>query len=277
MRSWGIGAGIGTLAGLLLGLRFGPLVGVAVGVSVALIAGWLLGRRDRRRAELAETPFPEAWRDTLEEYVDYYRELDDAEKARFETEVRWFVDEQVITGPRGADVDDELKVLVAASAVVVVFGRQGFRYPKLRDIVVYERSFDEDYASGGNILGMVHGQGPILFSARSLKQGFRGEHDGRNVGYHEFAHVLDFEQGQADGVPGFMPWGSIEPWLAVVHEETAQVEKHRSLLRDYAATNEAEFFAVATEVFFEKPDQLKERHPELYALMVEAYGQDLAD
>ena len=64
----------------------------------------------------------------------------------------------------------------------------------LRDIVIYERSFDEEYGDGGNILGMVHGQGPILFSARSLKQGFRGEHDGHNVGYHEFAHVLDFDQ-----------------------------------------------------------------------------------
>jgi len=276
MRAWGIGAGIGTLAGLLLGLRFGPAVGAGVGVGVALVAGWLLGRRDRRRAELAEAPFPDAWRDVLEEYVDYYRELDDAEKARFETEVRWFVDEQVITGPRGAELDDDLRVLVAASAVVVVFGRDGFRYPKLRDIVVYERSFDEDYASGGDILGMVHGQGPILFSARSLKQGFRGEHDGRNVGYHEFAHVLDFEQGRADGVPGFMPWGSIKPWLDVMHDETARVEKHRSLLRDYAATNEAEFFAVATEVFFEQPEQMKEKHPELYALLVEAYGQDPA-
>ncbi len=276
MRAWGLGVFVGSLAGLLLGLRFGVVTGAAVGVVSALAVGWVAGRRDRRRRDVAEEPFPEPWRAVLEDYVDYYRELDAAGKTRFEREVRWFVDEQVITGPRGAEIDDELKVLVAASAVVVVFGRDGFRYPKLRDIVVYERSFDEDYSAGGNILGMVHGQGPILFSARSLKQGFRGEHDGKNVGYHEFAHVLDFDQGRADGVPGFMPWDTVKPWLELLHSETAQIEKRRSILRRYAAKNEAEFFAVATEMFFEKPKKMKREHPELYGLLQQTYEQDPA-
>ncbi len=276
MRIVGVSVLIGALAGGLLGLRFGLVTGLAVGGASALAAWWVLGRRDRRRARLAAAPFPEAWRATLEEWVDYYRALDETEKRRFEREVRWFVDEQVITGPRGAQVEDELKVLVAASAVVITFGRPGFRYPKLRDIVIYERSFDEEYGAGGNILGMVHGQGPILFSARSLRQGFRGERDGHNVGYHEFAHVLDFDQGRADGVPGIMPWGTLQPWLAVMHRESARVAKGRHLLRRYASKNEAEFFAVATEMFFEKPAKLKAEHPELYALLRDTYGQDPA-
>lgn len=276
MRTWGIAAAIGTLVGAVLGLRFGPLAGLAIGVGVTLALGWVLGRRDRRRRAVEREPFPEAWRGVLEESVDYYRELDETDKARFEREIRFFVDEQVITGPRGAAVDDDLKVLVAASAVVVVFGRRGFRYPRLRDIVIYERSFDEDYQAGGNILGMVHGQGPILFSAVSLRQGFRGEHDGSNVGYHEFAHVLDFDQGRADGVPGFMPWAAVQPWLEVMHDETAKIEKGRSILRRYAAKNHAEFFAVATEMFFEKPERMRAKDPELYELLCETYGQDPA-
>ncbi len=192
--------------------------------------------------------------------------------------MRFFIDETTITGPRAAPVEDELKVLVAVSAVVLIFGRPGFRYPRLRDVIVYESAFDEDYAmrENANVLGMVHAQGPIILSARSLRQGFRNERDGHNVGYHEFAHVLDFQSGDADGVPGFMPWAAVRPWIERMHAETMRVEKRRSLLRRYAATNEAEFFAVATEMFFERPRELMKKHPELYALLIDAYGQDPA-
>lgn len=269
-----------TVAGFVA-LRFDAPIWVAPAVGVAIAAlGYLIAtRKDRRRRRVAARPFPEAWRAILDEWVGFYRDLDAPARARFEREIAIFLDEQVITGPRGAALDDELKLLVAASAVVVVFGRPGFRYPQLRDVVVYDQAFDDEYnvKEDGNILGMVHGQGPILFSARSLRQGFRGEHDGRNVGYHEFAHVLDFEYGRADGVPGFMPWGAIQPWLKEMHSETAKIEAHRSVLRTYAAENEAEFFAVATEVFFERPTQLKTKAPELYALLTQAYGQDPAE
>ncbi|MBX3272881.1 MAG: zinc-dependent peptidase [Sandaracinaceae bacterium] len=276
MRYWAYALGLGALAGVLLGLRFGLAVGLGAGAGIALAAWLVLSRRTRRRARLSRAPFPPAWRATLEEWVGYYRALEPADRRRFEDEVRWFVDEHVITGPRGAEIDDALKVLVAASAVVLIFGRPGFRYPKLRDIVIYDEAFDETYRGEGNILGMVHGQGPILFSARALRQGFRGDGDGHNVGYHEFAHVLDFDRGRADGVPGFMPWAAVAPWLSVVHAETARAAKGRSILRRYAAKNEAEFFAVATEVFFERPEKLRAEHPELYALLRDAYGQDPA-
>lgn len=271
-----VGAAVGAFAWWRLGA--GVVGGVVAGAVVFAVVLAVATRRARRRKQVTDAPFPEAWRAILEEWVEYYRELDAPARARFEREVQIFLDEQTITGPRGAALEDELRVLVAASAVVVVFGREGFRYPQLRDIVVYERAFNEDYEEehGANILGMVHAQGPILFSAQSLRQGFRGEHDGHNVGYHEFAHVLDFDRGRADGVPGFMPWKAVQPWLKVMHDETAQVEKRRSILRRYAATNEAEFFAVATEVFFEKPKRMEKEHPELYALLVEAYGQDPA-
>lgn len=253
------------------------VIPIAIAVLVIAIA-LLVVRRPWMRRLIARRPFPPKWREVLSEHVSYYERLEPGEKKRFEIEIAIFIAEQTITGPRGEEIDDELKVLVAASAVAIVFGRAGFRYPILRDIVVYDRSFDADYAQGGNILGMVHAQGPILFSAASLRRGFQSESDGQNVGYHEFAHVLDFEGGSADGVPGgFMAWSAVRPWLALMHAETAKVKRRKSVLRQYAATNEAEFFAVATEMFFEQPAKMKAKHAELYALLRDTYGQDPAD
>lgn len=269
-----IGAGVA----VLLSIARGAELGVPAGALVALALHLVATRRTRRRRRIARSPVPEPLRAVLEEKVSYYRALSPEERRRFEDEVRFFLDEQVITGPRGAPLDERLRVLVAASAVIVVFGRPGFRYPKLRDVVVYDEAFDEEYREGQakHILGMVHGQGPILFSARALEQGFANERDGLNVGLHEFAHVLDFETGHADGVPSLMPWGAVRPWVALMHDEARRVETRRSILRRYAASHEAEFFAVATEAFFERPRAMKEKHPELYALLVETFGQDPA-
>ncbi len=264
---------------LFAGLRFGVGIGLAAFGVLSLAATALTLLPIARRARAADGPFPERFRAILEREVAFYRGLDAKERARFERELAIFLAEQTITGKRGAPVSDELRVLVAASAIVLVFGRPGFRYPSTRDVVIYDDTFDTDYEEGGahaNVLGMVHGSGPILFSSRALKQGFANSHDGLNVGLHEFAHVLDFYAGAADGVPGMMPWAAVRPWTKVMHSETARVEAHRSILRGYAATNEAEFFAVATEAFFEKPQQMHDKHPELYALLRETYGQDPA-
>ncbi|MEM1416867.1 MAG: M90 family metallopeptidase [Myxococcota bacterium] len=275
---------LGALAGLfawLVGAT--PAGAVATGALGAGVAYAIATRRDRRRRRIAAAPFPAAWRKVLEGEVAYYRDLEAPERARFEREVAYFLAEQRIAGPRGAAVADDLRVLVAASAVVLAFGRPGYRYPTARDVVVYDDAFSDDYAvdAGGPILGMVHQQGPILFSAKALRQGFRGERDGLNVGYHELAHVLDFDGGPADGVPSMMPFGSIGPWTRLMSQEYEKNQKRRrarrkDVLRQYAFTNEAEFFAVATEVFFEQPRKLKGKHPELYGLLVETYGQDPA-
>lgn len=272
-----IGALVGLLASLPMSPR-APWVSAVIGPAAAIAIYLVWTRRDRRRRRLASEPFPEAWRSALERYVGYYRRLDPQEKMRFQNEVRFFLDEQVITGPRGAPVEDALRVLVAASAVILAFGLPGHRYARLRDVVLYEEAFDEEYAvrADGNVLGMVHAQGPILLSARSLKSGFLGDGDGRNVGLHELAHVLDFDSGHADGVPSTLPWREVLPWIGLMKQEIARVKANRSVLRAYAATNEAELFAVATEAFFERPAALRARHPELYAMLARAYGQDPA-
>lgn len=269
-------------AALFPALRFGALaatvvfvVVLGVGLAWTFAASW-------RRARVLGKPFPETHRAILERDVDAYRKLSPADRARFEGEVAIFLAEQHVTGPRGEPIDEELAVLVAASATILAFGRPGFRYPTTRDVVVYDESFDDQYRVGAKaqegapILGMVHGSGPILFSARALREGFRNPKDALNVGLHEFAHVLDFQSGQADGVPSFMPWAAVRPWVGVMHSETKRIRAHHSILRAYGATNEAEFFAVATEMFFEQSARMKDKHPELYRLLVATYGQDPA-
>lgn len=269
-----VAGGLASFSWLRFGL--GPALGVFV---VALGVGLLAGLAPvLRRARVARAPFPVRYRAVLERDVHVYRALAPTERARFEQNVAIFLGEQSVTGPRGEVLDDELRVLVAASAVIVVFGRPGFHYPTTRDVIVYDDAFDESYEVGGrkNFLGMVHGSGPILLSGRALRQGFIDPRDGHNVGLHEFAHVLDFDAGQADGIPSFMPWRAVKPWLRVMHDETKRIRRHHSILRDYAATNDAEFFAVATEMFFEQPQRMREKHAALYALLRTTYGQDPA-
>jgi hypothetical protein len=265
------------VAGFVIG---GGLVSGAIAFGVVLVIGLVVSNfRTMTRRRIDDVPFPSPWREVLEEYVDFYEDLERPEdRARFERDVRYFVEEHTITGPEGAPVDDEVKVLVGASAAILSFGKPEYVWGRVRDVIIYPDAYDEDYAisSAGEILGQVGSQGPIILSARALKQGFRAEHDGHNVGLHELAHVLDFGNGDADGVPTLMPWSAVRGWLHLVHDEVKKIEARDSVLRSYGATNEAEFFAVATEAFFERPTQLRDKHPELYAMLRDTYGQDPA-
>jgi len=271
-----VGAGLG----LLVGLRLGWIAGLAAGLPVAGGYYWLVMRRFLRRRRLVREPFPEAWRAPLNRCVGFYRGLDQAGRARFENDIRFFLAEQRIYGPRGAPVDDEIRVLAAAGAAMLGHGLPDWEWPRLRDIVVYPAAFDSEYrvGRGKGTLGMVHHQGPIIFSADDLRLGFCNPEDGLNVGLHELAHVMDLEDGAADGVPAGLGFVAAAPWLEVVADRLKKVRKgrRRRVLRRYAGTNEAELFAVAVEVFFEKPDRLKQRDPELYEMLAGFFNQDPA-
>jgi Mlc titration factor MtfA (ptsG expression regulator) len=271
-----------------------PLLGIATddwpwasagfGVVLGLVWYlWMAGRFHRRRA-LVRTPFPEEWQRILARRVSFYRDIvDDPERRRrFEDDVRIFLAEQRIygagQGSNRLEIGDETRLLIAASAAILSHGMPGFEWPKMRDIVVHPRAFDENYQSENpSISGMVHHQGPILYSERDLKLGFR-RHDGHNVGLHELAHVMDLADGHADGVPVGAEWASAAPWLEIVTDRLGKLRNHRypHILRDYAATNEAEFFAVAVETFFERPHKLHDKDPELYAMLSDYFGQDPA-
>ncbi len=253
-----------------------PLAALVV-IGFGLRRSWLRWHRSR-------TPFPESWRETLQRRVPFYRRLDPQARARFELDVRIFLDEQTIYAAGGGtsgDVDESTRVLIAASAAMLGHGRPDMEWPTVRDIVVYPTRFDEDYGVGehGNIGGMVHAQGPVLLSKDDLVHGFRRPHDGNNVALHELAHVLDFKTGAADGLPVGVEFVVSAPWVSLVADrlEKVRARKYRHVLRNYAGTNEAEFFAVAVEVFFERPSKLRDRDPELYDMLRDYFGVDTAE
>ncbi len=253
----------------------GALAGVVVGVGYYAI----FTRRFRKRRALLAAPMPEDHQRILEARVPFYQKLDPEGRGRFEDDVRIFLAEQTITGARDAAVSDEARLLIAASAAMLSHGLPSWEWPRVRDIVVYPRAFDDRYdidAAGGHVAGQVSLSGPILFSRRDLELGFRHASDGHNVGLHELAHVMDMQDGAADGVPADLPWVSTAPWVKVVASRLRALRRRRggSFLRDYAGTNEAELFAVAVEVFFEQPARLAARDPELFEMLRDYFNQD---
>jgi MtfA peptidase len=259
---------------------------LAMAPPVAALAGPALGaayffvatRRFRRRKALLTQPFEARWRELLERRVPFYARLDDAGRARFEDDVRIFLAEQRIYGVHGAAVDEDVRLLVAASAAMLGHGLPDWEWTNLRDVVVYPKAFDDEYNPhvGGGIAGMVHAQGPILLSRRDLVHGFSRPKDGHNVALHELAHVMDFADGHADGVPADIEWVASAPWIETVADRLRLMRKKRGdkPLRAYAGVNEAELFAVAVEAFFEQPDRLADKDPELFGMLAEYFNQD---
>ncbi len=241
---------------------------------VALVATLWLLHKPLRVLRAQRRGLRESDRQTLQRGVAFYSSLDAIERERFERNVIAVAEGYHFAGV-GVEVTDELKMLIAAGAAMVVHGRPDLRLQGTRDILIYPDAFSEDYVAShdANIAGMVHRQGPIIFSARSLRRGFSREADGHNVAVHEFAHVLDLDDGFADGAP-VLSSHAVEPWLALVEDELRRVRDDDSVLRDYAGTNQAELFAVATEVFFERPARLKKRHAALYDALVSFYNVD---
>ena len=275
------GAFVGFLAaagGLVaLGLWRGVTWPVVAGALVGGVGlAWLASRWRARRAIL-DAPFPETWRRILHERIRFYRTLDGAGRDRFERNLRRIYADYRIEAVRGVELNDELVVLALAGGAVLIQHMPGFPLPAVRDVILYPDAFDDDYdvESDATIAGMVHRQGPILFSAKSLRRGWKRDQDGHNVSIHEWAHVLDWADGFADGVPGL--GADTDAWDDLIKDALLKVRKRKSRLRDYGGTNHAELFAVAVEAFYEKPAILQKSHRELYEALAEYFRYDPLD
>ena len=274
-------------AALFFSLLGVPVLAVMAGLPWALlspllgVAFYLLAtRRYRARRRLLNDPMPDEWKQLLDTRVAFYRRLPDDQKRRFENNVRLFVAEQRIVSVHGARVDDEVRLLIGASAAMLCHEWPNWEWDNLRDILVYPSSFDEEYGMKrqAHISGMVHSQGPIILSRKDLRHGFAHPKDGHNLALHELAHVLDMAQGYADGVPADLDWVAEAPWVQLIADRLARIRSPDTehVLRDYAGVNEAELFAVAVEAFFEQPARLQQRDPELYAMLAAYFEQDPA-
>jgi Mlc titration factor MtfA (ptsG expression regulator) len=253
---------------------------VAIGLLSCFSIYVIFTKKIREREAMKNKPFPEEWRKILERYVAFYRALSAEEKDRFETEIQVFLHETRITGIK-TEVDDVTMVLSAASAEIPVFSFPDWEYENLGEILIYPGPFSKDFRLEGpdrTVTGMVGTgimQGIMILSKPALIGGFENTNDKGNVGIHEFVHLLDSADGSYDGIPNmFLDKAYLAPWLEVMHKETERIKDGDSKMNPYGATNKIEFFAVASEYFFEHPDALKKEKPELYELLTKIFKQD---
>lgn len=254
--------------------RPGAIPGFIVfGIGVA-VAGFLsFTSQQRRRNKALKLPFPEEWRQILQDQVPFYRKLDMEGQKLFEDRVRMFLAEIRITGIQ-TTVDDRIRLLVAASGIIPLFYFPDWDFYRLEEVLIYPGAFHgENFAQQGkdrNVLGMV-GEGTMnrimILSKPAIIQGFKQESDGQNTGIHEFVHLLDGSDGEFDGIPGLLDKQYVLPWLGILHKEMKRIARGDSRLRDYGASNKMEFFAVASEYFFERPADLKKNYPELFSIL----------
>lgn len=247
----------------------------------------------RRRRHILETPFPPAWEATIARNVAHWSQLDDGERARLKDLVQVFVAEKHWEACGGLELTDEIKVTVAAEACLLLLGRDHGLYNDVESILVYpstvvppERprgffsaSMDVQTAPEP-LVGEAHQGGPVILVWDAVRRGARNPGDGRNVVFHEFAHKIDMLDGDADGTPPLHDRAQRLDWANVCSAVYLALKDHdpetRRVLDPYGATNEAEFFAVATESFFERPIALRDALPALYDLLAAFYRQDPA-
>ncbi len=221
------------------------------------------------------------WSIFLHDKVAFYRSLDSSGRRLFEQRVVLFLQ---TTGVEAGqfEVSDKDRLLVAASAIIPVWGFPKWHYFNLKAVYLLPASFNEQFQCGqpdSLITGMV-GTGPMsgkmALSKPALYQGFENSKDKQNVGIHEFVHLVDMADGECDGYPERLKEFSFSiPWFDLVAHKTQEIHNKKSNIRNYGATNRAEFFAVASEYFFERPAMLKTKHPHLFKSLTDFYQQDV--
>ncbi|MBN1759778.1 MAG: zinc-dependent peptidase [Chitinispirillaceae bacterium] len=252
-----------------------PLI-LIVAVGVLLYLAFSGGRRNVEHQIRAG--FPEEWDRLLLQHVGFYHVLTPEKKERFRERVHRFILTKPIIGYQ-TEVDDVVRLLVASSAVMLTLSFERWNFNYLSGVIVTDQVINPEVGKQGNVvLGQVETSGDnskMVLSKSSLLQGFRNMNDRKNVGVHEFAHVLDHADGEIDGIPrAIMPSELVDNWVELVGKKIKAIYDNHSDFDCYGATSESEFFAVATEYFFEKPDVMKRKHPALYEIMSTTFQQD---
>lgn len=262
-------------------------------VLLAILAGccyWLSRRiwRHKRRLRLLSLPFPEEWRDILEKNVPIYRLIPDLLRQQLHGHINVFLQEKLFEGCGGLQITDEIRVIIAAQACLLLLNRRTKYYPRLLSIVVYPGDYVvKEVEKDGLVENEVNSgeswqYGTIVLSWEAVRRDVADLKHGSNVVLHEFAHQLDQEDGLSDGIPILEQGSHYSKWEIVLSKEYEQLCKNASkskktVIDHYGAVNPAEFFAVITEAFFEKPRQLQTNHPDLYEELKYFYKVDPAE
>jgi MtfA peptidase len=250
--------------------------------------GWF---KKRRRARLLAEPFPAEWTEHLSRNVPYIAYLTADQLSRLNDNLRIFIAEKEWVGCGGLEVTDEMRVTIAALACLLVLEiHPTYHYERIQSVLIYPGAYRwprsrpgrlGEIFDGPTLLGEAWHRSPIVLSWKGVLEGVKRPHDGYNIAFHEFAHHLDDIEGGTDGTPPLESREQYRTWDRVIEQEFQRLVKaaregEPTLMDYYGATNEAEFFAVATECFFECGPRMREQHPELYAILQEFYRQDTA-
>jgi hypothetical protein len=228
---------------------------------------------------LSRREFPPAWLAHVQRYAPFCATLPPELQRSFLGLLKVFVWEKHFFGAGGLAITDEIKVAVGIAAVRLTLHLDLACYDRLTEIVVYPYAYRHPDRDGA-ILGEAHSFGTVVLSWPAVRQGLLNPADGHDTAVHEFAHVLDRADGAFDGTPELRASEHYRPWAEVLGRRYLALRRtppgKPALLRAYGATNEAEFFAVATEAFFEKPQQMQAKAPDLYEELSQFYGSDPA-
>jgi hypothetical protein len=242
-----------------------------------------------RRKRLMAQPLRHDWLATIKRNVPYYRLLPPEMQSELQGLIQVFLDEKMFEGCGGIEISNEIRVTIAAHACILLLGRRTDVYPKLRSILVYPHSYVAPLSRRGpdgtitegiqSRLGESWSRGNVVVSWDDVLHCDEGT--ARNVVLHEFAHQLDSESGSDEGAPVLPEPSMYADWARVLEKEYEELthaaeQGTPTLLDPYGATSPAEFFAVATECFFERPVEMAVLHPELYSQLKLFYKQDPA-
>jgi Mlc titration factor MtfA (ptsG expression regulator) len=252
---------------------------------------WLV---NRRRKKLIQGPFPLVWEDIIQRNVAHYCMLDNTERTHLQELIRVFIAEKDWEGCGGLELTDEIRVTISAQACLLLLGLPHNYYENIQTIIVYPSTVVPPQRKLGvfeitlapvegplPILGQAFQQGPVVIIWDAALHGGRHPESGHNVVYHEFAHKLDMLDGAADGTPPLRDRAEYRDWVQACSREYLRLrhdaeDGKKTFLDAYGATNEAEFFAVATEQFFDQPLLMIKHAPDLYNVLKEYYRQDPA-
>ncbi|TYP93860.1 hypothetical protein LX73_1574 [Fodinibius salinus] len=251
----------------------------------------MFGFTSWRRKRIAKRSFPQEWESILSENVSYIQHLPGGLQKKLKELITIFLNETNFEGCAGLEITDKIRVSIAAQACILILGTDdySFVYNDLRSVLVYPKPYVAKIKNRNNSFFVEEGfqqrhgeawsRGTIVLAWDQVQNGARDIHDGQNLVFHEFAHQLDYEYGATSQVEDEYEESQFLSWARVVGDEYQQfvsdLQRNRETLLDsYGATNLAEFFAVITECFFERPTELKNQHPKLYHQLSEFYRQD---
>jgi len=247
-------------------------------------------RAARRRSRLRASELPAHLELLLRQNVPLYQRMPAALQAELRGYVSVFLAEKIFVGCDGLEIADVMRVTVAGNACMLLLNRASDHFAGFKSILLYPTTFAAPLVEydGGVVTehfdarsGESWDGGPVVLAWSDVLEGIRDPHDGHNVVLHEFAHKLDEENGGVDGLPILREAEDYEEWARVFSREFADLvdkaqQHHHAFLDEYGATSPPEFFAVATEAFFERGDLMRRRLPDLYLQLQKFYGVDPA-